>query len=554
MVHTMVCFMLMQGMWPTLAETCKAAALLFIRKREPFMRRRNKGNPAEKTTPARQPGIFSFREPQEAGPLLGAASVTFQPPDVGANNFAAAIWITERGKFYATIMPYVSTNPWTGQTLDRYPSLSASELDDCLGLAEQAFKIWRRTPLETRCQALLVLAARLEQRRELLASLITVEMGKPIRESRAEVDKCAWCCRYYAEQAPLLLQPRQVETDARQSFVRADPAGVVLGIMPWNFPCWQVFRYAVPNLVLGNGVLLRHASSTGGCAQAIASLFETDAFPPGIFQNLYLEHDSVDNVMAHRAVSGVTLTGSETAGAAVAALAGRYLKKSVLELGGSNAFVVLQGADLDQAVADAVQARLVNAGQSCIAAKRFIVETPLYEAFARNFAEAMAAINVEDPMLEETRLGPLASRQAASHLDQQLQASLSAGAVLLAGGQVDDTRFAPTLLGEVMPGMRAFDEETFGPLATLTRARNPEHALELAHASRYGLGLSIYSNSAQEGLSLAAQVADGAVFLNAPVVSDPRLPFGGTKASGYGRELSREGLLEFANIKTVLLR
>jgi len=451
-------------------------------------------------------------------------------------------------------MPYVSINPWTGQTLNRYPSLQPTEVDQCLDQAERAFKIWSQTPLETRCQALLDLAGRLEQRRELLAAFITAEMGKPMRESRAEVDKCAWCCRYYAEQAPVLLQPRPVETNARQSFVRADPAGIVLGIMPWNFPLWQVFRYAVPNLALGNGVLLRHASSTGGCACAIASLFETEAFPPGIFQNLYLEHDSVEKVMAHRAVSGVTLTGSEKAGAAVAALAGRYLKKSVLELGGSNAFLVLQGADLDLAVADAVQARLVNAGQSCIAAKRFIVEAPLYEAFAHRFAEALSACKVGDPMLDETRLGPLASREAARHLEEQLQASLSSGAVLLAGGHVEGTRFEATLLGEVTPGMRVFDEETFGPLAALTRARDAEHALELAHASRYGLGLSIYCGSERQGLSLAARAADGAVFINAPVLSDPRLPFGGTKASGYGRELSREGLLEFANIKTVLLR
>ncbi len=451
-------------------------------------------------------------------------------------------------------MAYVSINPWNGETLARYETLSAEAIKDRLAQSEQAFGRWSRSPIADRCQALNKLADALKHQREKLAGLITAEMGKPITESRAEVDKCILCCRYYAEQAEQMLQPKEISSPAKRSFVRIDPAGTVLGLMPWNYPFWQVFRYAVPNLALGNAVLLRHASGTGGCAQAMELLFEPEAFPPGIFQNLYVEHEAVESVIAHRAVTGVTLTGSEQAGAAVAAVAGRYLKKSVLELGGSNAFLVLQGADLEEAVAGAVQARMVNAGQSCIAAKRFIVEAPLYQAFAERFAQALAEISIGDPMLDETRLGPLARESFAETLQDQLKDSLRAGAVLLAGGGCSGARHEATLIGDVTPGMRAFDEETFGPLAALVRARDAGHALELANQSRFGLGMSIYSGSEEQALSLAARADDGAVFLNSPVVSDPRHPFGGTKASGYGRELSREGLLEFANIKTVVIR
>ncbi|MBI1193149.1 MAG: aldehyde dehydrogenase family protein [Bacteroidetes bacterium] len=451
-------------------------------------------------------------------------------------------------------MAYVSINPWSEETLARYETLSTAVVQEKLHQSERAFREWRQTPLADRCQALDNLAAILEQQREQLARLITAEMGKPITESRAEVDKCALCCRYYAQEAEQMLQSREVPTQAKRSFVRADPSGTILGIMPWNYPLWQVFRYAIPNLALGNAILLRHASGTGGCAQAIASLFDTGAFPSGIFQNLYIDHESVEGVIAHRSVTGVTLTGSEQAGASVAALAGRYLKKSVMELGGSNAFLVLQGADLQQAVDGAVQARMVNAGQSCIAAKRFIVEAPVYDEFADRFAQALSGLSIGDPMLEETRLGPLAREHFAQLLQEQLRDSLHAGAVLLAGGSCSGARHQATLIGEVTPGMRAFDEETFGPLAALVRARDAEHALELANQSRFGLGMSIYSGSEAQALSLAARAADGAVFVNAPVVSDPRLPFGGSKASGYGRELSQEGLLEFANIKTVVIR
>ncbi len=451
-------------------------------------------------------------------------------------------------------MAYRSVNPYTGQILAQYPHLSPGELADLLNRSAEAQRAWRRIPVAERCAALGQLAAALEHHRDTLARLITAEMGKPLAESLAELDKCAWVCRYYAERTAAWLEPERVATEARDSYVRLDPMGLVFGIMPWNFPFWQVFRYAVPNLALGNGVLLRHASGVGGCALAIEDLMHRAGITQAVFSNLFISHDQVEAVIAQPAVCGVTLTGSERAGSAVATLAGRYLKKSVMELGGSNAMVVLADADLEQAVQAAVSGRFINAGQSCIAAKRIIVEEPVYEAFAEAFTAAVSALPFGDPMDPQTRIGPLAREELARELMQMQEEALQKGARLRCGGKRQGALYEPTVLDGVKPGMAVLEQETFGPLAPLIRARDAEHALELAAQSPYGLGTSLMTADTRRAEELAARLADGAVFINGPVVSDPRLPFGGTGLSGYGRELARDGLTEFANRKTVVVR
>ena len=383
---------------------------------------------------------------------------------------------------------------------------------------------------------------------------ISLEMGKPIAESRAEVAKCALVCDYYADRAPEFLKPEVIETSAAESYVRFDPIGSVLAIMPWNFPFWQVFRFAAPTLIAGNTGLLKHAPNVFGSAITIEDIFRKAGFPEGVFQNLILHHDAIESVVAHKHVKAVTLTGSERAGVAVAQMAGKYLKKSVLELGGSNAFIVWDDADIDAAVQTGVAARMLNTGQSCIAAKRFIIVEKVYDEYVSKFTQAVEDLIAGDPLEEGTQVGPLARHDLADQLHRQIEESIKLGAILHSGGGQRGAFHEPTILGEVTPEMPAFNQETFGPLAAMIRAKDAEHAFALAEDSTYGLGVTICTTDIEMARVYVEKSSDGAVFINEGVKSDPRLPFGGTKCSGYGRELAKEGIVEFVNTKTVYVK
>jgi succinate-semialdehyde dehydrogenase / glutarate-semialdehyde dehydrogenase len=445
-------------------------------------------------------------------------------------------------------------NPATGEKLRSHDEHGPAEVERRLAAAEEAFAAWRDTSFAERSTRMRRAAEVLRERRGECARLMTEEMGKPIAASEGEVDKCAWVCDYYAEHAAAFLAEEPAATDAAASFVRFDPLGPVLAVMPWNFPFWQVFRFAAPALMAGNVGLLKHASNVPGCALAIEEIFREAGFPTGTFASLLVPGGAVASLIAHPTVRAVTLTGSEAAGEAVGAAAGRQLKKCVLELGGSDPFVVLADADPAAVARTAATARTVNSGQSCIAAKRFIVEEPVAAPFEEALTAAMAALRVGDPMDRETDVGPLARKDLVDDLDDQVRRSLAAGATLATGGRRlprPGFFYAPTVLTGVKSGMAAFDEETFGPVAAVTRARDADHAVELANRSPYGLGASLWTGDAARGRELAARIEAGCVFVNAIVKSDPRLPFGGVKRSGYGRELARFGIREFVNVKTV---
>jgi succinate-semialdehyde dehydrogenase/glutarate-semialdehyde dehydrogenase len=386
------------------------------------------------------------------------------------------------------------------------------------------------------------------------AETMTLEMGKPISEARGEIEKCAWVCDFYAENAERFLADEIIETDASESFVSHDPIGTVLAIMPWNFPYWQVFRFVAPTLSAGNTGLLKHASNVFGCATHIEELLLEAGFPDGVFQNLFIHHDKTESIISNDIVKAVTLTGSERAGKSVGALAGKYLKKSVLELGGSNAFIVLEDADMEQAVKTGVTARMMNSGQSCIAAKRFILVGDAYDKFLPAFIEGVNAIRKGDPADEATEIGPLARKDLADQVHEQLVKSVEKGAKIETGGNQDNAFHEPTVLTGVKPGMPAFDEETFGPLAAIVKAKDEDEAFELAADSSYGLGVTLFTSDIEKAHRRISKVPDGAFFINELVKSDPRLPFGGTGNSGYGRELSREGIHEFVNKKTVYIK
>jgi succinate-semialdehyde dehydrogenase/glutarate-semialdehyde dehydrogenase len=439
-------------------------------------------------------------------------------------------------------------DPSTGERFASYEEHDSAEVELRLSAAAAGYAYWRRVPLGDRAESVARAGAMLRQRRDELAGLMTREMGKPIAEAEAEVDKCAWVCDYYAENGEELLAPTPVATDAAESFVRYDPIGPVLAVMPWNFPFWQVFRFAAPALVAGNVGLLKHASNVPGCALAIEEVFRQAGLPKGVFTTLLVPGRIVPRLIADPKVVAVTLTGSEAAGEDVASEAGRQLKKSVLELGGSDPFIVLADADIGRAAAAAATARTINSGQSCIAAKRFIVEEPVADEFAAALAGHMAALVVGDPADRKTQVGPLARQDLVDELHDQVRRSAERGADLLTGGAPLDRPgfyYAPTVLDGVVPGMAAFDEETFGPVAAVVRA------VELANRSDFGLGAAIWTGDSAAGRELAAEIESGCVFVNGIVKSDPRLPFGGVKRSGYGRELAREGIREFVNVKTV---
>lgn len=451
-------------------------------------------------------------------------------------------------------MEFTSVNPWNQEIVGTHTAHTTDEMELILNQSADAFKSWSREPLTRRTDLIKKAGQVLRDNVEEYAVMITREMGKPLSESRAEVNKCAWVCDYYAENAAGFLKKEVIKTDAKESFVRHDPIGTVFAIMPWNFPFWQVFRFAAPTLTAGNTGLLKHAPNVFGCAKLIEDVFTKAGYPSGVFQNLVVHHDQTEKIIAHDAVRAVTLTGSEAAGAAVAQLAGKYIKKSLLELGGNNSFIVLEDADIEQAVKTAVSARMLNCGQSCIAAKRFILLEGIYDEFVSRFTDAVSKLRSGDTRDEATQVGPLARKDLADQLQRQVRKSVEQGARVLLGGNQDNCYHEPTILGDVKPGMAAFDEETFGPLAAVIRARDIDEAFELSERSKFGLGTTVFTKDIAKAVEYADRVSDGAYFVNELVKSDPRLPFGGTKRSGYGRELSRDGMLEFVNRKTVYVK
>ena len=451
-------------------------------------------------------------------------------------------------------MAILSVNPATEAELARFDEHTWAQVDRALDRAWAARESWALTPPGSRASRFAELAATLRHEKPRLAALLTAEMGKPIVEAEAEVEKCAWTAEWFAEHAETMLAPRRVETSATESYVLFQPLGVVLAVMPWNFPLWQVFRAAIPAVIGGNVMVLKHASNVPQAAIAAEDAFRRAGFPEGAFQTLLVGSRLVERIIGDRRVAGVTLTGSEAAGAKVAAVAGSALKKSVLELGGSDPFIVLADADVAAAARVACRARNQNNGQSCIAAKRFVVVEPVAQEFERRFVEAVADLKVGDPMERDTNLGPLARADLVAELERQVKESVAMGArVALGGGRLDGAGyyFQPTVLTDVTREMPVFREETFGPVAAVIRVRNEEEAIAVANDTSFGLGASLWTSDVRRGKGLAARIEAGAVFVNGMVASDARLPFGGVKRSGYGRELSEFGLHEFMNIQTV---
>ncbi|MFT5158146.1 MAG: succinate-semialdehyde dehydrogenase/glutarate-semialdehyde dehydrogenase [Bacteroidia bacterium] len=452
------------------------------------------------------------------------------------------------------MMNFKSVNPATNQVVGTYQEETETVLLKKLDLAQEVFTSWRKSDLAHRCELLKKAGQILRDNVEEYAQMITAEMGKPIAESRGEVNKCAWVCDYYAENAADFLQDEIIVTDAYKSYVAHQPMGCVFAIMPWNFPFWQVFRFAAPTLTAGNTGMLKHAPNVFGCALLIEDVFTKAGYPKGVFQNIIVHHNQTETIIGHSAIKAVTLTGSEGAGIAVAEIAGRNLKKSLLELGGNNAFIVLKDANLDQAVRTAVVARMLNCGQSCIAAKRFILVDEIYDDFVARFTDAVREMKMGDPLAQDTKLGPMARIDLATQLQAQVTRSIEIGAQLLLGGKQDECFHEATILGNVQPGMPAFDEETFGPLAAMIRVQSAEEAFKLAEQSRFGLGCTVCTTDLDYAMSMASEISDGAFFVNELVKSDPRLPFGGTKKSGYGRELSKDGMMEFVNRQAVYVK
>lgn len=450
-----------------------------------------------------------------------------------------------------------SVNPATGKLLANYESFDEKKLDKALAQAQKTAGEWKDYTLKERGAVLKLIAAELRKQKKKLAELATAEMGKPIAQSIAEVEKCAMTFEFYAKEGPKFLANEIVKTDARKSYVSFQPLGVVLAIMPWNFPYWQVFRAMAPALMAGNTMILKHASNICGCALAIEAVIKKAGAPKGLFQTLLLPSSEVEALIANPVVSAITFTGSTAAGSKVAATAAKHIKKQVLELGGSDAYIVLKDADMQLAVKTCVDGRLVNSGQSCVAAKRFIVEKAVKKEFEEKFVALMLEAKYGDPMLASSKIGPLARIDLRDTLHEQVQQSIAKGAKLLCGGYIpagDGAYYPPTVLTNVKKGMPAYDEELFGPVAAIIEAKDEQDAVRVANDSIYGLGAGIFSKNRTKAEKIAAtQLQAGNCFVNAFVHSDPRLPFGGVKQSGYGRELSIFGIREFVNIKTVFI-
>jgi succinate-semialdehyde dehydrogenase/glutarate-semialdehyde dehydrogenase len=453
-----------------------------------------------------------------------------------------------------------TVDPATGEPLATYPGSDVHGALDVLASVHAAQPAWAARPVEERAELVRAVGAQLRAQAADLAGLMTAEMGKPIGEARAEIEKSATACDYYADHGPAVLADRPVDTGAQRSWVSYEPLGVVLAVMPWNFPFWQVLRFAAPTLLAGNTAILKHSPNVTGCALAIEQVMTDAGLPDDVFRSIVVAEADVPEVsralVEDDRIAAVSLTGSERAGAAVAAAAGRAIKKSLLELGGSDPFVVLADADLDLAVAGAVRSRFINTGQSCLAAKRFVVHRDVAQEFSRRFAAAVAELRVGDPRDEATAIGPLARTDLRDALDRQVRASVAAGAAVLAGGTPLDGRgafFAPTVLAGVTLDMPVMAEETFGPVAAVIPVRDDDEAVQVANTTRYGLGASVWSSDPEHALAVGRRITSGALFVNTVVASDPRLPFGGTKRSGYGRELGEAGALEFTNARTYVV-
>ncbi len=451
-----------------------------------------------------------------------------------------------------------SINPNSGEIVREYPEYQWEEIDNIIRNVHAAYKSWKDTNLSYRIDKIKTLAKLLEIKKEGLSFTISVEMGKPITESRAEIDKCIWLCNYYCDNIDQFLKKQYIKTEASESYVSFQPLGVIFAIMPWNFPFWQVFRFAVPSLLAGNTAVLKHASNVPSCSIAIEDLFNEADFPDDVFRIVLATNTKVERMIANKKISAVTLTGSTKAGQAVAQTAGKYLKKCVLELGGSDPYVVLDDANLNEAVDICVKGRLLNTGQSCIGAKRFIITAGIYNDFESLFVEKMKAATIGDPFDENNQLGPLARGYIREDLLSQVNKSISNGAQLLCGGSFIDAPgyfFPATVLANVQPGQPAYNQELFGPVASLIKAKDENDAIRIANDTSFGLGAAVFTTDIDKGKHIAEfELEAGCCFVNDFVRSDPRLPFGGIKESGYGRELSLYGLQEFVNIKTIYIK
>ncbi len=446
-----------------------------------------------------------------------------------------------------------SINPYTGEKISSYQTHTKPEIQEILKKADKRFYSWRETPFAERKKLMLAAASELKSNKEEYAKEMTLEMGKPIKQAIAEVEKCAWVCEYYAEHAEKQLKNEVIKTDAHKSYVSYEPMGVVLAIMPWNYPFWQVFRFAAPALMAGNIGVLKHASNVFGNALNIEKVFKRAGFPDHCFTTLKVGSDAIEEIIENPIVKAVTLTGSGPAGSEVAATAGKNIKKSVLELGGNNALVLLKDCDIDKTIDTCVQARFQNTGQSCIAGKRLLVDESISEEFIEKLVLKVRELKSGDPMDKETYIGTLAREDLAKDLEEQVQKSVKAGAKLEIGGKRQNAYFEPTIVSGVTPKMAMFNEETFGPALSVTTFKSVDEAIELSNNSKFGLGVSIFSEDINAAEKIANRFEEGAVFINELVKSDPRLPFGGVKNSGYGRELSEHGIREFVNRKTVYI-
>jgi succinate-semialdehyde dehydrogenase/glutarate-semialdehyde dehydrogenase len=444
-------------------------------------------------------------------------------------------------------------NPYNGNPLDTYSMDSEAVLKNKLELADKTFKTWRHVEIKKRMQLLNKLADEVSKNKSKLSLLMTSEMGKPITESEAEIEKCIGLINFYAINTEQFLRDDVIKTDAKESFISYDPMGCILAIMPWNYPFWQVFRFAIPTLAAGNVALLKHASNVTGCALAIEKLFIDAGFDQGCFQTLVTNHDEIEKLMANDIIKAVSLTGSEKAGRKIAELAGKNLKPSLLELGGNNACIILKDADLDKHISTIVKARMQNSGQSCIAAKRFIVVDAIYEKFVEKFTSKVEELKYGDPTNRDTTISCLAREDLADILEEQVQKSLDLGAKLIHGNKRDGSYYQPTILTNITKDMPVFTEETFGPIAAIIKVDSEDDAYKMAANSKFGLGTMVFTTDYKSASKRTLEIEDGAFFINEMVKSDQRLPFGGTKISGYGRELSKEGMLAFINKKTVYI-
>lgn len=446
-----------------------------------------------------------------------------------------------------------TVNPYTGKELKSYHELTESQISDKLQQADTAFELWKKTSYEERASKIRAVAQLLDKNKEQYAHQMTLEMGKPISQSKSELEKCAWLCEHYATHAPEYLATEHIETDFTKSYVTYEPIGVILAVMPWNYPFWQNMRFIVPALMAGNVGVLKHASSVMGCAEMIQDLFTAAGFPTGCFQNLVLSSDPIEKIIKNPIIKAVTLTGSKPAGSAVASTAAGEIKKAVLELGGNNALVILEDADIDAAVETCITARYQNTGQSCIAGKRLLLQDSIATEFLEKFTDKVKGLVSGDPSDADTYIGVMAREDLAEELEDLMNSSIKQGATLHHGGNRTNAYFEPTILTDVTQEMPVFQEETFGPLMAVTTFKTVDEAIDLVNNSKFGLGASIFSKNTDKAEALVSKIKDGAVFINEKVGSHPALPFGGTGISGFGRELSYFGIREFVNIKTVVV-